>query len=137
MLSEYSARHSENLLTDNQLEHGQQRGIEITYGPESKKDNLNFIIGSSSKDLSHKAASLQELLAVSQPLMGPGFNADEHIEDWSDDSDEDADQSNSSLSDDDILDQLSLAAPLPLGGLALRRNVATIYMPIRIGCLYG
>ena len=137
MLSEYSARHSENLLTDNQLEHGQQRGIEITYGPESKKDNLNFIVESSSKDPSNKAASLLELLAVSQPLMGPGFNADEHIEDWSDDSDEDADQSNSSLSDDDILDQLSLAAPLPLGGLALRRNVATIYMPIRIGCLYG
>ena len=65
---------------------------------------MNFIIGSSSKYPSEKAASLQELLAISQPLMGPGFNADEHIEDWSDDSDEDADQSNSSLSDDDILD---------------------------------
>ena len=62
---------------------------------------MNFIVGSSSTVPSKKVASLEELLAVSQPLMGPGFNADEHIEDWSDDSDDELSQLDES--DDDIL----------------------------------
>ena len=36
---------------------------------------------------------MEELIALAQPLQGPGFNAAEHLEDWSDDSSDDEDMS--------------------------------------------
>ena len=79
--------------------------------------------------------SMQELMAASQPLQGPGFDPSKHIEDWSDDSSEDE---NRELTDEEILEQLlNGAGPMPAGGVPLRRTVAAIYMPIRVNCLYG
>ena len=79
--------------------------------------------------------SMDELLVVAQPLMGPDFDPSEHIEDWSDDSSDD--MSARGRNDEDMLEELMMSGPLPLGGVPLRRTVAAIYMPIRVNCLYG
>ena len=86
--------------------------------------------------------SMTELMAASQPLQGPGFDPDSHIEDWSDDSSDEDD--NRERTDQEILDELlgtGVAGPGPMlqggGGVPLRRTVAAIYMPIRVNCLYG
>ena len=81
--------------------------------------------------------SIDELMAASQPLRGPGFDPEKHIEDWSDDSsDED---NNREKTDEEMLDELlnGTGGPYPQGGVPLRRTVAAIYMPIRVNCLYG
>ena len=82
--------------------------------------------------------SIEELMAASQPLRGPGFNPETHIEDWSDDSSDD--DENREKTDEEMLDELlngGGANPYPQGGVPLRRTVAAIYMPIRVNCLYG
>ena len=83
--------------------------------------------------------TMEELLAVAQPLQGPDFDPDVHIEDWSDDSSDDL--SSRERTDEEILEELMMSqgspANMPLGGVPLRRTTAAIYMPIRVNCLYG
>jgi len=82
--------------------------------------------------------SMEELVAASQPLQGPGFDPETHIEDWSDDSSDEDDMREPT--DQEMLDELLGGAgggPMPHGGVPLRRTVAAIYMPIRVNCLYG
>ena len=121
-----------------------------TAGPESmkKKQNDQQLLDSLSMDLVKPIARLQrerppqqvmsmeELIAVSQPLRGPGFDPEQHIEEWSDDS---SDEENCrEKTDEEMLDELlNGAGPMPQGGVPLRRTVAAIYMPIRVNCLYG
>lgn len=47
--------------------------------------------------------TLDELLAAAQPLAGPDFDPDEHIEDWSDDSSDDEMVSPRGMTDDELL----------------------------------
>ena len=86
--------------------------------------------------------------------MGPGFDPDRDIEDWSDDDDDESCSDSMSprgKTDDEILAELGLG-PEPLGfgrlgggdggfgnfaPMPLRRTQAAIYMPIRVNCLYG
>ena len=82
---------------------------------------------------------MQQLIAQAQPLQGPGFDPDEHLEDWSNDSSDDEDMSNRERTDEEILAEL-LGNPGPTQGfqaVPIRRTVAAIYMPIRVHCLYG
>jgi len=81
--------------------------------------------------------TMAELIAAAQPLQGPGFNADEHIEDWSDDSSEEDLSSNRERTDEEILAELLMAGPATMEAMPIRRTVAAIYMPIRVNCLYG
>ena len=86
--------------------------------------------------------TMEELLALAQPVMGPEFDPDEHIEDWSDDSSEE-ELSQRERTDEEMLEELMMSGP-PLrrgdgndANVPLRRTVAAIYMPIRVNCLYG
>lgn len=79
--------------------------------------------------------SMEELMAASQPLQGPNFDPNKHIEDWSDDSSDD--ESCRERTDEEMLTELLGSGPMPFGGVPLRRTVAAIYMPIRVNCLYG
>ena len=81
--------------------------------------------------------SMEELIAVAQPLRGPNFDPDVHIEDWSDDSSDD--EPDRPKTDDEILAELLGSQGQEDGDEAvpLRRTIAAIYMPIRVNCLYG
>ena len=79
--------------------------------------------------------TMDELMAASQPLRGPNFDPNRHIEDWSDDSSDS--EAGREPTDEEMLDALLGSAPMPVGGVPLRRTVAAIYMPIRVNCLYG
>ena len=83
--------------------------------------------------------TMAELIAAAQPLQGPGFDADEHIEDWSDDSsdEESFNMSNRERTDEEILAELLGSGPNTMEAVPIRRTVAAIYMPIRVNCLYG
>ena len=77
-------------------------------------------------------------------MRGPGFDPDQDIEDWSDDSSEEDDGSCSGRgerTDEEILAELMSAGGGPMqafgGGMPIRRTVAAVYMPIRVNCLYG
>lgn len=83
--------------------------------------------------------SMEELIAISQPLQGPSFDPETHIEDWSDDSSDEEEEAREKT-EQELFDEL-LGVPLSLtqnqAVLPLRRSVAAIYMPIRVNCLYG
>ena len=96
------------------------RSISSTYSPVSKKAVM----------------SMEELIEIAQPLRGPNFDPDVHIEEWSDDSsDEEVDLPKT---DDEILAELLASqAQEDEEAVPLRRTIAAIYMPIRVNCLYG
>lgn len=81
--------------------------------------------------------TMAELLAVAQPLCGPDFDPDVHIEEWSDDSSDEEEDEPVEKTDDELLAELLGGSPEPNDMLPLRRTPAAIYMPIRVNCLYG
>lgn len=113
--------------------------------PNPRYDDASSFGGNSSfksKRQRTNVMTMEELLAVAQPVMGPEFDPDEHIEDWSDDSSEE-ELSQRERTDEEMLEELMMSGPpLRRGGdndanVPLRRTVAAIYMPIRVNCLYG
>ena len=80
---------------------------------------------------------------MAQPLRGPGFDPDQDIEDWSDDSSDEEDDNDSQFSGRERTDEEILAELMagdnggPMQAFPIRRTAAAIYMPIRVNCIYG